>query len=70
MSDGRTTADDDRVSTRAELTPEEKVAGSDDPEEQARVILEDSDLRTANRSAAPGKFVEHRTSEEATPPVD
>jgi hypothetical protein len=63
--------DDPRVSTRAEkLSPEEKVAGSDDPVEQARVILEDSDRRSNDRNAAPGKFVEHRTSEEATPPVD
>jgi hypothetical protein len=60
-----------RVATRAEkLLPEEKVAGSDDPGEQARVILEDSDIRTADREASPGTFQEHRTSEEATPPPD
>ena len=61
---------DPRVSSRAELLPEEKVAGTDDAVEQAKAILEDSDLRTADRTAAPGTFVEHRTSEEATLPVD
>jgi hypothetical protein len=60
---------EERVSTRAELLPEEKAAGTDDPVAQAETILEDSDARSADRSAAPGKFVEHRTSEEATPPV-
>ena len=60
---------DERISTRAELLPEEKVVGSDDPQAQAATILEDSDLRAADREAAPGKFVEHRTSEEATPPA-
>jgi hypothetical protein len=37
----------DRVHERAlELTPEELVVGSDDPERQAQIILEDSDERT------------------------
>lgn len=36
----------DRVDTRAELLPEEEVVGSDEPAEQARVILEESDERT------------------------
>ena len=40
------TPDDDRVETRAELLPEEEVAGSDDPEAQAEAILEESDERT------------------------
>ena len=40
------TPDDDRVETRAELLPEEEVAGSDDPEAQAEAILEESDQRT------------------------
>ena len=39
-------ADEDRVARRADLLPEELVAGSEDPEQQARVILEDSDERT------------------------
>lgn len=36
----------DRVDGRAELLPEELAVGSDDPQEQARVILEESDERT------------------------
>jgi hypothetical protein len=39
-------ADERRIARRAELLPEERSAGSDDPEQQARVILEDSDERT------------------------
>ncbi len=37
---------DDRVHARAELLPEEQVAGSDDPEAQAHAILEESADRT------------------------
>jgi hypothetical protein len=36
----------DRIEHRAQLLPEEAKAGSDDPETQARLILEDSDERT------------------------
>lgn len=58
-----------RVAHRAaELLPEEEAAGSGDPLAQARAILEDSDARSEDRDAAPGSFVEHRTSDEATPP--
>jgi hypothetical protein len=39
-------ADEARVDRRAELLPEEREAGSDDPGEQAQAILEDSDERT------------------------
>jgi hypothetical protein len=72
MEDTQTPEPDDlRVSARAaELLPEELAAGSDDPEAQAEAILEDSDAREADRTAAPGSFVEHRTSDEATEPVD
>lgn len=35
-----------RVESRADLLPEERAAGSDDPGEQARAILEESDERT------------------------
>lgn len=38
--------DDDRVERRAELLPEERAAGSEDPEAQAEAILEESDDRT------------------------
>lgn len=64
------TADDERVANRAALLPEEEAAGSDDPDEQARQILEDSDARTASRDAAPSSRVEHRDSESVTPPVE
>jgi hypothetical protein len=37
---------DDRIESRAEhLLPEERAAGSDDPEQQAEAILADSDER-------------------------
>jgi hypothetical protein len=61
-------AADARIARRAAaLLPEEAAPGSDDPDAQAKVILEESDERS-NREAAPDSFVEHRTSDEATPP--
>lgn len=39
--------DHQRVVDRSDLLPEETAAGSDDPERQAEIILEDSDRRTA-----------------------
>ena len=51
-----------------DLNPEEVAAGSDDPAEQTKVILEESEERTADREAAPGSRVEHRTSEETVAP--
>jgi hypothetical protein len=41
-------ADEERVGSRAELLPEERSAGSEDPVGQAREILEESDARTAD----------------------
>ena len=38
--------DDERVAERAELTAEEKAAGSSAPGRQAEVILEESEDRT------------------------
>ena len=38
--------EDHRIAERAHLLPEEIAAGSDDPERQAEVILEESDRRT------------------------
>lgn len=40
------TPDEDHIKSRADLLPEETAAGSDDPEEQAEVILEESQNRT------------------------
>jgi hypothetical protein len=54
-----------RIERRAEhLLPEERVAGSGDPQAQAAAILADSDRRTADPDAAPGSFLERRTSEQ------
>ena len=61
---------DDRIDRRAaHLLPEEDEVGSDAPRAQAEAILEESDERSADREAAPGSVVEHRTSDEATPPI-
>jgi len=38
--------DEDRVTSRAELLPEEVAAGSEDPQRQAEAILEESQQRT------------------------
>ena len=38
--------DEERVRSRAELLPEERAAGSEDPEAQAEAVLADSDERT------------------------
>ena len=67
MADDRT----DRIDRRAaHLLPEEDAAGgSARPRAQAEAILEDSDARQEDRDAAPDSVVEHRTSDEATPPV-
>jgi len=62
------TADDERVASRAELLPEEETAGSDDPDAQARAILDESDERQSSRDAAPSTHLEERTSEETTTP--
>ncbi len=40
------TPDDARIESRSHLLPEEAAAGSDDPELQAKILLEDSDERT------------------------
>jgi hypothetical protein len=62
--------EDDLVARRAELSSDEKEAGSEDALAQARAILEDSDARTADLEAAPGTYVEHRHSEDTVPPPD
>ncbi len=61
---------DKRVESRAdELLPEEQKVGSENPEAQAAAILEESDNRAADRSAAPSTHLEERTSEDTTPPA-
>ena len=61
---------DDRIEQRAELTAEEKAVGSDDPEEQAREILEESDERAEEGTATADSPVEHRTSDQTVEPID
>jgi hypothetical protein len=58
------------MTTSRPLTAEEKEAGSDAPVEQSELILEDSERRAEDREAAPGTVVEHRSSDESTPPLD
>jgi hypothetical protein len=62
--------DEELVRSRAELLDEEREAGSDDPIAQARAILEDSEVRTLDREAAPGTTLEQRTSDSTVEPVD
>lgn len=70
MSDaGEREPDPERVARRAELLDDERAAGSDDPDAQARAILEDSDERSEDRSAAPSSIVEHRRSDETVDPI-
>lgn len=64
----RPPVDEDRVVTRAELLPEEQAAGSDDPEAQSEAILDDSEVRQADRDGAPGAEVERRRSEDTVEP--
>jgi hypothetical protein len=58
----RRTGVDERAGTRAELLPEERAAGSADPEAQAREVLRDSEVRTEIPGAAPDTAAERRPS--------
>lgn len=60
--------DRETVAHRAELLPEERSVGSEDPLGQAEAILDDSEARSADRDAAPDKVVEHRGADEVTDP--
>ncbi|WDZ84935.1 hypothetical protein [Micromonospora cathayae] len=63
--------DQERVESRARhLLPEERAAGSDDPQAQASAILADSDRREADPNAAPDTVLERRTSEETVTPIE
>jgi hypothetical protein len=63
--------DEERIRQRAaDLLPEERAAGSDDPLAQAAAILGDSDVREADRRAAPDSFLEHRRSDHTVPPAE
>jgi hypothetical protein len=60
---------DEQVGSRADLLAEERRAGSDDPEAQARAVLADSEERTLHRGAAPDTVTEHRRSEDTVGPT-
>lgn len=62
--------DDDRIAKRSRLNAEERAAGSADPEAQAEAILLESDIRSADRDAAPDSVVEHRRSEDTVDLTD
>jgi hypothetical protein len=60
-----TPAPDPLIQRRAELLPEERAAGSDDPQAQAAAILAESRERTEVPNAAPSTHLERRTSAES-----
>jgi hypothetical protein len=51
-------ADESRIDRRADLLPEERAAGSDDPQAQAEAILEESDDRTDHPEETQRKSVQ------------
>ncbi|MEU5548970.1 MULTISPECIES: hypothetical protein [unclassified Micromonospora] len=63
-------SDQERIESRAHLLPEEAAVGSDDPQAQADAILTESDLREADRNAAPDTVLERRTSEQTVTPIE
>ena len=58
-------AEERHVESRAELLPEERAAGSDDPQAQAEAILAESLERTEHPDADASSQSRHATSEEA-----
>lgn len=57
---------DDARATRADLLPEERAAGSDDPQAQARMILQESAERAEHSEAAESSQSRETTSDQAT----
>jgi hypothetical protein len=57
-----------QIEARAELTTDEKAAGSDDPKAQARAILEESEERILHRETDRDP-AEHRHSEDTVDPT-
>jgi len=58
-------AEERHVESRAELLPEERAAGSDDPQAQAEAILAESLERTEHPDADASSQSRQATSEEA-----
>jgi hypothetical protein len=59
--------DDEQVRRRARLLPEERSAGSADPDAQAEAVLAESEIRTEVPGAAPDTHLEHRGSADTVP---
>jgi hypothetical protein len=60
-----TDATDRHVGSRAELLPEERAVGSDDPAAQAEAILAESQERTEHPDPDTSSQSRHASSEEA-----
>lgn len=59
----------DRVQNRAaHLLPEERAAGSDDPQAQAEAILNDSEARQEYDDSVPDRRIHHRQSADTVDP--
>jgi len=56
--------DEEHIDSRANLLPEEKRVGSDDPHEQAEVILEESAERTDDPEGTASESVQTSTPDE------
>jgi hypothetical protein len=56
--------DEDHITSRAELLPEEAAAGSDDPHAQAEAILEESQQRTEDPAGTGAASAQTSTPEE------
>ena len=66
---GAVTVAEERAETRAAGSlPEEQAAGADLTEDQAELILEESEERTFDRDAAPDTHLEKRSSEDTVEP--
>jgi len=56
--------DEDHVESRADLLPEERRAGSEDPHDQAEAILEESAERTEDPEGTGAESVQTSTPDE------
>lgn len=63
------TPDEERIESRAELLPEERAAGSEDPHDQAEQILRESDERTAHPEETGAESVQTSSQEERPDPA-
>jgi hypothetical protein len=57
------------VASRAQLLPEEEAVGSDNPQEQAKVILEESEERTEHPDPDASAQSRRASSDEAAEPI-